>query len=198
MKDRIFFPLALLVAAGMVAIAIAPGIGRLPTGAVTGDGKDYSVITIRDAYLNKVIAGGDAKTQLVDGPGGRKLLYIEADAGVLSDAPELGPHFRLAADIEVQFTGFRIRCTVKARPADDHGATQMQANYSAGRVGESGWQIFDLQPDFEEFSFEYDVPLIEGDQGVDYFAVRPVVPNKTRALLVEEIRFERLNRWVKD
>jgi hypothetical protein len=87
---------------------------------------------------------------------------------------------------------------VRARPADDHGATQIQTDYSAGRVGESGWQVFDLQPDFEEFSFEYDVPLIEGDQGVDYFAVRPVVPNKTRALLVEEIRFERLNRWVKD
>lgn len=195
MKDRIFFPLALLVAAGMVGLAVAPGIGRLPTGPVAGDGRDYSRITIEDGYLNKVIAGGNAVTRLENGPDGKKLLYIDVDAGALADDPELGPHFRLAADMEVQYAGFRIRCTVRARPADDHGAMQMQANYSAGRVGESGWQVFDLQPGFQDYSFEYNVPLIEGDQGVDYFAIRPVVPDKSRALIVEKITFDRLNRW---
>ena len=195
MKDRIFFPLALFAAVDMVALAVAPGIGRLPTGAVTGDGRDYSRVTIEDAYLNKVVAGGDAVTRLENGPDGKKVLYIEADAGALSDTPELGPHFRLAADMELQYSGFRIRCTVRARPADDHGAMQMQANYSAGRVGESGWQVFDLKPGFQDYSFEYNVPLIEGDQGVDYFAVRPVVPEKSRAVIVEKITFDRLKRW---
>lgn len=195
MKDRIFFPLALVLAVGMVALAILPGVGRLPTGPVAGDGQHYAKVTISGKYLNKVIAGGDATTRLEDGPDGRKQLYIEAQAGVLNDAPELGPHFRLAADLELQFSGFRIRCTVRARPADDHGAMQMQTNYSAGRVGESGWQVFDLRPGFQDYSFEYDVPLIEGDQGVDYFAIRPVVPEKSRALIVEQVTFERLNRW---
>ena len=195
MKDRIFFPLAFLVAVAMVGLAVAPGVGRLPTGAVTGDGQHYEKITVADTYLNKVIAGGNAITRLEDGPAGRKQLYIEADAGALSDAPELGPHFRLAADLELQFSGFRVRCTVRARPADDHGAMQMQANYSAGRVGESGWQVFDLKPGFQDYSFEYDVPLIEGDQGVDYFGIRPVVPDKSRALIVEQVTFERLKRW---
>lgn len=195
MKDRIFFPLALLVAAGMVGIAIMPGVGRLPSGAVTGDGKDYSEITISGVYLNKVVAGGDATTRLIDGPGGRKQLYIEVQAGALDEAPELGPHFRLAADMEVQFSGYTVRCTVRARPADTRGALQMQANYSAGRVGESGWQVFDLQRGLADFSFEYDVPLAEGDQGVDYFGIRPVVPDKSRALIVEEVKFQRLGRW---
>ena len=195
MKDRIFFPLALLLAIGMVGIALSPGIGRLPTGAVTGDGQNYKQITVSGKYLNKVIAGGDAVTRLTDGPDGRKQLLIEADAGVLSDAPELGPHFRLAADMEVQFSGFTVRCTVRARPADDHGALQIQANYSAGRVGESGWQVFDLQPGFSDYSFEYDVPVSEGEQGVDYFGIRPVVPSKTRGVIVEQITFERLARW---
>ncbi|MEZ5999914.1 hypothetical protein [Hyphomonas sp.] len=195
MKDKFFFPLALLVAAAMVGVAILPGVGRLPSGAVTGDGKDYSEITLSGVYLNKIVAGGDATTRLIDGPGGRKQLYLEVEAGTLDDAPELGPHFRLAADIEVQFSGYTIRCTVRARPADTHGALQMQANYSAGRVGDSGWQVFDLQPDFADFSFDYDVPLAEGDQGVDYFAIRPVVPEKSRAMIVTEVKFERLGRW---
>lgn len=195
MKDRIFFPLAFLVAAGMVALAVSPGIGRLPEGAVTGDGQHYDRIVIADAYLNKVIAGGNAVTRLQDGPGGKKQLYIEVDAGSLDLAPELGPHFRLAADLEQQFSGFTIRCTVRARPADDHGATQIQTDYSAGRVGESGWQVFDMMLGSEDYSFEYDVPLIEGDQGVDYFGIRPVVPDKSRALIVEQVTFERLGRW---
>ena len=197
MKDRIFFPLALLVAVAMVVLAILPGVGRLPSGAVTGDGQHYDKIVISGKYLNKVIAGGDAVTKLQDGPGGRKVLFIEANAGALDNAPELGPHFRLAADLELQFSGFTVRCTVRARPADDHGAMQMQANYSAGRVGESGWQVFDLQPGFQDYSFEYNVPLIEGDQGVDYFGVRPVVPDKSRAVVVEQVTFERLKRWTK-
>ena len=195
MKDRIFFPLAVLLAAGMVGLAIAPGIGRLPGPPTTGDGQHYDRVIIKDKYLNAIVAGGDAITRLENGPGGQRQLYIEADAGVLSDSPELGPHFRLAADLELQFSGFTIRCTVRARPADDHGAMQMQANYSAGRVGDSGWQVFDLQPGFQDYSFEYKVPLIEGDQGVDYFAIRPVVPDKSRALIVEQVTFERLGRW---
>ena len=195
MKDRIFFPLAFLVAAGMVVLAVSPGIGRLPSGALTGDGQHYDRITVSDTYLNKIIAGGNAVTRLQKGQSGRTELYIEADVDALDSAPELGPHFRLAADLELQFSGYRIRATVRARPADDHGAMQMQTNYSAGRVGNSGWQVFDLQPGFADYSFEYDVPLIEGDQGVDYFAIRPVVPDKSRALVVESVTFERLARW---
>ncbi len=195
MKDRIFFPLALLVAVGLVGIAILPGIGRLPSGTVTGDGENYNEITVSGIYLNKIMAGGDAETRLINGPNGRKLLYIEVQSGMLDEAPELGPHFRLAADMEIQFAGYTVRSTVRARPADTRGALQMEANYSAGRAGNSGWHVFDLQPGFEDFSFEYDVPLIEGDQGIDYFGIRPVVPDKTRAMIVEEVRFERLGRW---
>ncbi|MEZ5946088.1 MAG: hypothetical protein R3C13_05710 [Hyphomonas sp.] len=195
MKDRIFFPLAFLVAAGMVLLALSPGFGRLPEGPVTGDGRDYSRITVEDAYLNKVIAGGDATSRLENGPDGHRQLYIEVAAGALSDAPEYGPHFRLAGDLEVQFSGFTVRCTVRARPADERGAMQMELNYSAGRVGESGWQEFDLMPGFQDYSFEYNVPVAEGEQGVDYFAIRPVVPDKSRALIVESVTFERLGRW---
>jgi hypothetical protein len=195
MNDRIFFPLAFLVALAMIGIALAPGIGQLPSGPVTGDGEHYDRISVSGVYLNKVIAGGDAVTRLRDGPGGKKVLYIKAEQGALGDEAELGPHFRLAADMELQFSGYTVRCTVRARPADDGGAMQMQAQYSAGRVGNSGWKVFDLKPGFQDYTFKYKVPLIEGDQGVDYFAIRPVVPDKSRALIVQEVTFERLGKW---
>ena len=166
MRDRFFFPAAFVLVAMLVFLAIRPGIGALPTGPVTGDGTHYDSITIEDDYLHKVFAGGNAKTELVDGPGKKSLLLISADVGALRDEPELGPHFRLAADIETQFSGMTVRVTVRARPTDDGGAMQLAANYSAGRVGESGWKIFDLKPEFSDFTFDYDVPRIEGDQAV--------------------------------
>lgn len=196
MRDKIFFPLALLLVVLMVGIALQPGIGRLPTGSVAGDGSNYKKIRVEGAYLNKVIPGGKAKTQLTKDTSGKWLLYIEVTAGDLADDPESGPHFQLASDIETQFSGMRVRCTVRMKPAAKQGATQARVNYSAGRIGESGWQTFDLRPDFTDFSFVYEVPKHIGDQGYDYFAIRPVVPEKTRAMLVESITFERLGRSV--
>jgi len=195
MRDRFFFPAALVVVGLMVFFAIRPAIGALPTGTLTGDGSNYDKIVVQGDYLHKIYAGGNAKTELATEPDGKRVLLIEADAGALRDEPELGPHFRLAADLEIQFAGQTIRTTVRARPVRDQGAMQIALNYSAGRVGESGWKIFDLKPEFEDFSFDYDVPLVEGDQAVDYFGIRPVVPDKSRALLVESVTFERLGSW---
>lgn len=192
MRDRIFFPLAGLLVILMVFVALQPGIGRLPTGAVAGDGVNYDRIVVEGRHLNKVIAGGDARTGLLRTPESGYLLQIRVEALALAGAPELGPHFRLAPDIEVQFSGRKIRVTVRARPADDKGAMELQVNYSAGRVGESGWQKFALQPGFTDFAFEYDVPVATGEQGVDYLAVRPVVPEKERGVLIERITIERL------
>jgi hypothetical protein len=192
MKDRIFFPLALLLAVGMVVLAIWPAIGRLPDGPITGDGANYDRVTVRGEFLNKILAGGDATTELVRDRNDEYLLYIEAQAGLLGPDVEDGPHFRLASDLEVQFSGHRIRCTVRMRPADQRGAMQAKVNYAVGREGDSGWQVFDLEQGFEDFSFEYVVPTHVGDQGFDYFAIRPVVPEKSRALVVESVTFERV------
>lgn len=192
MRDRIFFSLAGVLVLAMVFLALQPGIGRLPTGPVAGDGLNYNRIVIDGRYLNKVIAGGDARTQLLRTPQRGYELQIDAAADALVAEPELGPHFRLAPDIELQFSGRKIRATIRVRPSDDQGAMEVEANYSAGRTGQSGWQKFQLQPGFTDFSFEYDVPPVVGEQGVDYFGIRPVVPEKQRGIIVESIILERL------
>jgi hypothetical protein len=192
LRDRWFFPLALLLAAAMIALAISPGIGNLPRGAVAGDGKNYNQIDIAGAYLNKIYAGGNAITELTRGENGAYAMYIEAAAGALSDAPELGPHFRLDADIELQFAARTVRVTVRARPAGDRGARQIAVNYAAGRAGESGWKVFDLLPGANDYSFEFSIPAHVGEPGFDYLAIRPVVPEKTRAVIIDSVRLERL------
>lgn len=189
MRDKFFFPLAALLAVLMVLLAIQPGIGRLPTGSVTGDGLNYDRIVIEGPYLNKAISGGDARIQLVR-ENRKYSLYIEA-AGA-ADAPELSPHFRLAPDIELRLAGRRVRITAAVRPAETRGAQQAEISYSSGRAGDSGWQTMDLEPGLTELSFEYDVPPLQGAQGVDYVAIRPVAPEQARAIILERIILERL------
>lgn len=192
MRDRIFFSLAGVLVLAMIFLGLQPGIGRLPDGPVAGDGLNYNRIVIDGPYLNKVVAGGDARTRILRTPERGYLLEIEAAVDALPAEPELGPHFRLAPDIELQFSGRKIRVTLRVRPSDDQGAMEMKANYSAGRSGQSGWQEFALQPGFTDFSFEYDVPPATGEQGVDYLGIRPVVPEKQRGIVVERIILERL------
>jgi hypothetical protein len=192
LRDILFFPLSLLLAGGMVMLALSPVLGRLPSGPVAGDGVNYKRIVVKDAYLNKVVGGGETTTELLRGRDGSFGLYIEAGEGALGDAIEMGPHFQLNADLEQNFSGKRLRITARIRPAGDKGALQAAVNYSAGRAGESGWQVFDLAPQATDFSFEYDVPVHRGDQGLDYLGVRPVVPEKSRAIIVESLTLEQI------
>ena len=85
--------------------------------------------------------------------------------------------------------------TIEAKPADAQGALAFEANYSAGQEGNSGWRKFNLKPGYDSYSFEWDVPVRRiADQAVDYLAIRPVVPEKHRAVEIRSIKFERLAR----
>lgn len=191
MRDKYFFSLAALLTVLMVFVAILPGIDRLPTGAVAGDGVDYSRIVIDGTYLNKIVPGPDSTAEL-GREKGAYFLTIESAADTVQAAPELNPHFRIAADVELQFAGRRVRVTARLRPAAINGASQVELNYSAGRLGSSGWQTLDLGEGMTEVSFEYDVPPLQGEQGVDYIAIRPAVREGTRAIILESIVLERL------
>ena len=194
MKDRLFFPAIALFAGALVYLALLPGIGALPSGPVSVGDLNYNQVEVSGVELNRIEVGGEADIQLVRGDGPPHLL-METIAGALPDDPVQGPHFVLAADIEVQFSGFEVEVIVRAKPGERLGATQMMVNYSAGRDGESGWQVFDLKPDWDDFSFTYRVPVKSGDNALDYLAVRPVTPDKTRSLLIESVTFRRGARW---
>lgn len=186
MKDRLFYPLALATALVIISAAIAPGLGALPTGSISGGGTDYSEIIVEGDDLNRIIGGGESKIELLN-DGAKRALRIEVRAGTLPDAPELGPHFRLAADIENVFSGKTVEIIMRVKPSSRYGAMRFVANYSTGKNGESGWTEFALKPEYDDYTLIYDVPLRGAEQGVDYLAIRPVTPEKTRAIEIERI-----------
>lgn len=195
MGDKFFFPLIILFAGGLVGLALSPQLDALPSGPVSVGDMNYNQVVVEGVELNRMLAGGEAAVTLERNGLTDAALEIVTMAGVLPDDPRLGPHFELAADLEVQFSGFEVEVLVTAKPGPERGALQMQVNYSTGRDGESGWQVFDLQPDWETFSFTYRVPVKSGENALDYLAIRPVTPDKSRSILIDRIEFRRGQRW---
>ena len=196
MPDKLFYPLMLLIAGAVVATALLPGMDRKPSGSVSFSAEEaqagYQQLVIEGEELYKMVAGGEADIAFVEAPGGLQAV-ITAGAGMLSDDPLRGPHYRLAADAENVFQNKRVRVTVRAKPGTVRGASQLRMNYSTGRQGESGWIVRDLQPDFTEVNFEFLVPAKDTDELTnDYLAIRPVVPDKTRELIIDRIVIERV------
>lgn len=194
MNDRVFFLSAALLAMLLVLLALKPATNALPSGSVSGGGTDYTLITISGPDLNRVVAGGESRINLL-GEGGDRSLRIETQAGVLSDDPIRGPHYRLAADVELAFQKRTLEVTVRAKPSSQYGADAFIVNYSAGRDGESGWMQFQMVPEYADYAFTYDVPERGANMGVDYLAVRPVTPEKRRAIEIEEITLRPLGHW---
>lgn len=188
MKDRFFFPLILILAGAMTAAALAPSLGALPTGSVSGGGTDYTEIRVSGEELNRIVAGGESELELL-GSGDAATLRIETQAGVLAEAPEQGPHFRLAADLENVFSGRELAVIMRVKPSSQYGAMKFKANYSTGKNGESDWIEFDLKPDFDDYTLTYNVPPRSLEQGVDFLAIRPVTPEKRRAIEIQSVIF---------
>lgn len=193
MSDLLFYPVALLAALAIIAGAALPGRDRLACSSVSGAGTNYTDIMVSGDDLCRMVAAGQSDIDRVLTGESISSLVVSAGAGMLSDRPERNPHFRLAADLEQQFAGRRIRVSVEAKPTQPRGAHSFEMNYSAGQEGNSGWQLFDLQPDYRTYSFIWDVPARQGtEQAIDYLSIRPIVPEGTRGVEIRSVRFERL------
>ncbi|WP_139792374.1 hypothetical protein [Henriciella litoralis] len=191
MSDKIFFFGAFLVAILLVTLALLPGMNQMPTGPVSGGNTDYTRIEISGDQLNRMVAGGasDISLERVDG---QTVLRIEVEADTLSEDPLRGPHFVLAADLETVFADRKLKITVRARAADRYGAEGIRINYAVGNAESSGWQDFGMTREFQDVSFEYILPPrnVGSEQGYDYLAIRPEVPEKQRAVYVQSVIFE--------
>lgn len=197
MRDSFFFPATLILSVVMVALAVWPGVGRLPTGLVTGLKGQYALTTVQGPQLNKIVAGGDARIELRKDPEHDYVLEISSKAGALSDNPKLGPHFVLGDDIQTALAGFRVKCTVWAKPGKERGTKQIALNYYNDRKSAPDWQILTVGnlEEAKPASFIFEMPATPDPTRTDYFAIRPVVPDKSRSIVVTKVEFERLDRW---
>ena len=194
MTDTVFFPLAGLIAVLMISLAMRQPGGALPTGSISGADTDYRIIRVGGVELNRFVPSEYADYAIVPTDSG-PVLRITPTQDFFPANADSGPHFRLAPDIETVFSGRELRVSVRARSTAEDGAAQFELNYFAGPEGQSGWQRFQLEPNFKNFSFEFKVPAAKQDQGVDFLGIRPVIDAKGAGIEIESLTFVNLHLW---
>lgn len=191
MSDKVFFPLALLVAVAMVAAALMIGRDTTPRGPLGGAATgDYAIIPIEGDDFMRIEGLAFGAYSLIN----QGVMTLSTGPRGQPDEVNLGPHFKLAADIEAVFSGQKVRIFIEARTAS---GADLEANYDTGQQGQSGWQRFDLGEEFQEFRFDYNVPIrAEGaESGFDYLGLRPVGDRLPAIVEIRKIEFRRLGRW---
>lgn len=194
MRDQVFYPLIGLVVVAMITSALWLGWQKPQCGPFGGaDGpEDYSLIILSGEDLCRMEAYLGYDLNLED-----EVLTIRAERDANLPDAQRNAHFRLGPDLETVYAGHKLRISLTVKPTNGAGAEAFEFNYSAGKAGDSGWIRFDLKPDWDTYTAEVDVPrkLLENNVALDYIAVRPVVPDKTRGIELREIRFRRLGQW---
>jgi hypothetical protein len=190
MSDKLFFPLAFLVAAAFVFLALNPLADRPPSGPVSGGGRDAADITVAGAELHRFVAGNLGRLDISppDGGSGAPVVHISRLAEQVYEDPRSGPHLVLAEDVEYALENREIEVIVEARATGAFSASQFQLDYLAKPGAESGWKTFDLTPQFAAYSLRFKTPPRGEAEGYDYLGIRPVAPDKRRTMEVRSVR----------
>lgn len=189
MRDHLFFPASAIIAAAFVFVAVDPYAERLPSGPVSGGGRDAQDVTVSGVELNRFIVGesGGATLDLIQPEGGAALLRVDRQAGDYGD-PRLGLHLMLAEDLEYALESRPIEVVIEARSVGDFAASQFEVNYFAKVDGESGWRQFDLTREFQPYTLTFHTPRRGREEGYDYLGIRPVAPDKHRVMDIRSVR----------
>ncbi|MFC7291663.1 hypothetical protein [Hirschia litorea] len=195
MSDKYFFSACVLLGTFLVLMALSPWSDRLPTGAMSAANLNAHDLLIADRDLNRFEAGEVGKVSLKE-QDGAFMLDVGVQEGQLYDAPTFGPHLRLEADVERTYAKNTLNITITARhskayqPKNADDKMQFEVNYAANASETSGWEKFDLTPDFAEYSFQYRPPGAGDGIGNDFLAIRPSSNSTAYKVIVKSIRFQ--------
>lgn len=178
-----------MLAAAIVFAAIDPFAERLPSGPLSGGGRNAEDVTVSGAELNRIIVGKTvgASLDLLRSGSGDTVLRIDRKMSEYGD-PRLGPHLVLAEDLEYALESRPIEIVIDARSIGDFAASQFEVNYFAKAEGESGWRTFDLTREFQSYMLTFRTPKRGQVEGYDYIGVRPVTPDKHRVTEFRSVR----------
>lgn len=190
--DRFFYPLAGLIIAGMIALALSFGGGPSVT--------DQDII---DRGIN--LTGPDL-VALTISPGSNGT-YVDEEGGFMrlsqftprGEGPaSIGWFLSLGPDYERAFSGRMLRITYTARAARTNPLDSFEAAYYPIEGAPSDWQAFDLGPDWEEYSYEFTPPITNRPANVDLVALFPGAAGEQKQLDVSALRIDVLSPAVPD
>ena len=188
MKDRFFYPIASVVIAAIIGLALLPGRGnRGLSGA--------------EILAQGYVLSGNNLQHLTSGPG-TLVGFANDEAGMVTHviastnlpknmvAASAGLFGTLGPNYERAFGGKELKITVRARASGDNPLEQFQAAYFTGGAGSSGWKNFALTPEYSDYSFTFTPRKSEGKAGVDYIGIWPGIEGKGQTMDVKFFKVE--------
>lgn len=190
LKDRFFYPLALVIALGMVfyALSFAQRVdlsdARIWADGYVMEGEDLSRLTAQPGTQAVYIAPMGAEPAFAQ---------LTSTAARASLPPGPGVFAPLGPDYERAFSGRKLRMTVTARASRINPLDTFDMGYFSAGAGDSDWERRELGPDWVDYTFEFNPGLRTAEPDLDYFAIWPGETAETTSMDVMRMRVEVLD-----
>jgi len=188
MKDRFFYPLLVLVIAGILALALLPGSRHtnLQPDEITRvgyllSGSDLQKLTAAPGTEVSFKGGGEGVPLLAVLSSNNPRKFAPASAGVFST---LGPNY------EAGFGGYDLEITITARAGQEKPLAEFKAGYFTVGVGDSGWKNFTLSEDFKDYSFTFKPNPPKSKPGNDFVGIWPGDEGKSNIMELKSIKIK--------
>ena len=187
MKDRFFYPLAMIVIAAIIGLALVPD-------------KRVVSLTSEDVLAQGYIMSGEAFRRLTTGPG-TLVNFVTNDNGEVIHAvmltnipktmatPSAGIFDLLGPVYEEVFSGKPLKITITARAGNENPLTEFQAAYFSGNKT-SDWKPFVLTPEYQDYIFNFTPPKKKKILGQEYVGIWPGLAGRSLTMDVKKIKIE--------
>jgi hypothetical protein len=167
LRDRFFYPLAILVVAAIIGVALSFG---------EGDGfSDQQIIDegweLSGPELNALTISPGSNGAYVDDDGGYIQLSQFTPDG--EGPASIGVFATLGPAHERAFAGRMLKLTFRARAGRINPLKTFDVAYYSMEGAPSGWTTFELSSDWQDYSVEYSPPIIDAMENVDLIAIFP-------------------------
>lgn len=160
LPDWAFYPIAALVAAGMVGGALSYGDNSLRspeeilTDGVVFEGDSLNAITLGNGLSAQILHDGE-----------ETFARIDAVRGPFEGIQSAGAFFTLSPAELAAIQGRRVRVRFTVRSAPEFGAAGVRLNLFVPGVGQNAGRHQELGPEFESFTLEVNPPSCTWDFG---------------------------------
>ncbi len=185
MKDRYFYPLAIIVIALIITLALKPGenTGGLTDAQVAAEG-----YTLDKAALERLTASPGTLLGFRDNALD-KSFYAQISSNTPRDMapPSAGVFATLGPQYERVFANKPLIVEVEARADKDAPLQAFDMGYFTAGAGDSGWKTYKLSDDFATYTLNF-TPKASKEPGSDYVGIWPGVAGTGERMDVRAIR----------
>lgn len=170
LRDLFFYPLAILIVAGIIAAALTfDAQETLTDEEIMAQG-----YKLEGEPLLQLVAAPATNYEYV-APASNDVAFVKmwTDIARNNIGGSAGVFAPLSSDYERVFGGKTLRMTIIARQNKDNPLSEFDMGYFTASVGDSGWQRRILSKDWQAYSFTFAPNPPKGDPDIDYFGIWP-------------------------